>query len=168
MKVDVQIKGLDSLTKKLRDIEEADIESIMNKAVLIVEAQAKALAPVDRGQLRSSIHAKVENANEGIIYGRVYTSAEHAMYNEFGTGIVGQGTYPYEIKGVTLSYRQTEWIYPYGEVKKGKRKGQQAFRKTRGMEARPFMYPALSMNKDRINKLFRQEIQRILKTISEG
>ena len=53
----------------------------VTKAAFDVEAQAKALAPVDTGALKSSIQAQPE----GDLAARVDVGAEYGIYVEFGT-----------------------------------------------------------------------------------
>ena len=168
--------GVNNLQKKFDAIATADLEPLMDKATLIVEAQAKKLAPVDDGLLRASIHPKVTTDGSKII-GTVYTACEYAPYVEFGTGIKGKGTYPYTVKGLRLKYRSTPWVYPNadygrygftptGKAKKGKSKNAKnataEFFTTSGHVAQPFMYPALDMNKDRITRMMRAGYKQLL------
>lgn len=155
----VEIKNIDRLIKRLENIKTADLVPLVNKATLIIEAQAKALCPVQDGGLRASIHPDVKVEGK-IIIGKVYTSKEYAPYVEFGTGIKGNGTYPYKVEGLSLSYRDTGWVYtPDGEK----------FYYTEGMVAQPFMFPALHLNKDKINKLINDGYNELLrKSIGGG
>lgn len=157
----VQIKNIDRLIKRLDNIKTADLVPLVNKATLMVEAQAKALCDGfdnSTGALRASIHPKVEIKGTQII-GMVYTTLEYAPYIEFGTGIKGNGTYPYKVEGLNLTYRDTPWVYTDGEN----------FWYTKGQEAKPFMYPALEMNKKNINKLINDGYKELLsKSIGGG
>lgn len=67
--------------KKL--INESALKGI-TEACLLVEGQAKALAPVDTGLLRDSITHKVE-ARDGELVGVVGTHVEYAPHIEYGT-----------------------------------------------------------------------------------
>lgn len=142
----VKIKNADRLLKKFNKVGNMNLKSVITDCTLLVEAQAKLLCPVDKGDLRGSIHPEVKEV-EKTIYGRVYTSKEYAPYVEFGTGPKGSGTYPYEIKGFTLKYRGTKWCYPSTDED-----GNTVFIWTRGQKAQPFMYPALELNKKKIQK----------------
>jgi len=156
----VEIKNIDRLIRRLENVKTADLVPLINKATLIVEAQAKTLCHVKDGGLRASIHPSVKVEGKTII-GKVYTAKEYAPFIEFGTGINGKGTYPYEVKGLTLEYRDTGWVYTpdNGET----------FYYTEGMVARPFMYPALHLNKDKINKLINNGYNELLrKSIGGG
>lgn len=155
----VEIKNIDRLIQRLENVKTADLVPLINKATLIVEAQAKQLCKVDTGGLRASIHPDVKVEGKTII-GKVYTAKEYAPYIEFGTGIKGNGSYPYEVEGLNLEYRDTGWVYtPDGEN----------FYYTEGMVASPFMYPALHLNKDKINKLINSGYNELLrKSIGGG
>lgn len=137
------IKGLDSLMRKLNALggnsEQAAIKG-MQKATLLVEGDAKDLCAVDTGQLRNSINSKVEVSN-GEVIGIVGTNVSHGAYVEFGTGQRGAASpQPPE---VDVSYSQ-DWV---------------------GMEAQPFLYPALRQNKDNITKLISRELRREIRKL---
>ena len=131
----------------------------MNKATQLVHGQAKALAPVDTGQLAGSIHMQVKDTGNEL-QGRVYTNAEHAAYVEFGTGIKGDGTYPYKVKGLNLVYKDKGWAY-YDEDK-----GEWIY--TKGQEAQPYMYPALNAHKKTIERMFKDGVHTTLKQNCKG
>lgn len=140
----VKIKNIDRLLKRLNKVGNIDLKPVIADCTLLVEAQAKLLCPVNNEDLRGTIHPEVKQKGK-VVYGRVYTQKWYAPYVEFGTGPKGNGTYPYEIKGFTLKYRATKWCYPFKD-----KDGNQIFIWTRGQEAQPYMYPALEMNKKRI------------------
>ena len=122
-----------------------ELHSTMNKATQLVHGQAKELAPVDTGQLAGSIHMQVKDTGKEL-QGRVYTNNEYAMYVEFGTGATGNGSYPYEIDGLSLEYRQ-DWV---------------------GMKAQPYMYPALKTHEKTIRRLLREGVHTTLKQNCKG
>lgn len=131
----------------------------MVKATSLVHAQAKTLAPVDKGNLRGSIHQEVKQ-NAQIITGRVFTNVQYAPYVEFGTGSKGTGTYPYKIDGLNLSYRDTPWVYTPD--------GGETFYHTEGQVAQPYMYPALKRNEKYIKQLFKEGVHTELKQNCSG
>lgn len=155
----MEIKNLKRAMDKFKALENMDFRPLVNKAVLIVEAEAKALAPVNIGNLRESIHPEVKMIGDSIV-GRIYTQAEYAAYVEFGTGIKGNGTYPYQVEGLSLSYRNTPWSY---EPEGG---GERIW--TAGQVAQPYMYPALKNNEKHILKLTQEEIKKMLSKTSKG
>lgn len=143
------VKGLDKLLSKIANISNTEqVTQTMNKAVLLVHGQAKALVPVDTGNLAGSIHPKVITKGN-IIIGKVYTNVTYAPYVEFGTGSKGNGTYPN--KEISLSYRSTPWLFTPD--------GGETFYYTLGQVAQPYMYPALKQNEKVIKKMFAECIQ---------
>lgn len=153
------VKNVDRLLKRLNNIANMDLTSTMNKATLMVHAQAKTLAPADTGLLRGSIHQEVKKKGKSVI-GRVYTNVQYAPYVEFGTGSKGNGTYPYKPKGLSLTYRSTPWVYTPD--------GGETFYKTKGQVAQPYMYPALKRNEKAIRRLFKEEVKAKLKAECKG
>lgn len=141
----VTIKNIDRLTQKLNKIANMELKDKMNTATQTVHGQAKALAPVDTGTLAGSIHMEVKEKNKNL-EGRVYTNMQYAPYVEFGTGIAGNGSYPYDIKGLDLTYHE-EWA---------------------GMPAQPYMYPALKLNEKYIKDLFKDGVKTRLKESCKG
>ena len=146
----IEILNINRLIKKLDKIANADLTEVMNKAVTLVHGQAKALAPADTGTLRASIHMKVKSEKKKVI-GRVYTSLNYAPYVEFGTGVKGNGTYPYKTKDISLTYRSTPWVYTPD--------GGETFYRTEGQVAQPYMYPALKRNEKKIQAMFKEAVK---------
>ena len=153
------IKGIDRLTQRFNKIANLELRDTMNEAVKLVHGQAKDLAPVDTGQLAGSIHMQVQDTGKEL-QGRVYTNVEHAAYVEFGTGIKGNGTYPYKVEGLTLTYRDKGWAY-YDEDK-----GEWIY--TKGQEAQPYMYPALKTHEKTIKRMFKDGVHTKLKQNCKG
>ena len=155
----VSIKGIDRLTQRFNKIANMELRATVNKATQLVHGQAKALAPVDKGGLAGSIHMQVKDTGEEL-QGRVYTNLEYAPYVEFGTGVKGNGTYPYQIKGLSLEYKNKGWAY-YDEDK-----GEWIY--TKGQEAQPYMYPALKMHEKTIKRIFKDGVKTKLKENCKG
>lgn len=150
----IEIKGIQALTSKLNNLaSEQEIIQTMNQATLLVHAKAKALAPVDTGNLRGSIHPTVERQGSKII-GKVYTNLSYAPYVEFGTGSVGNGSYPYAGEvNVNLKYTTKDsWVYTPD--------GGETFYRTKGQVAQPYLYPALKQSERKIKEMFRGVIQK--------
>lgn len=156
----VSIKGVDSLTKRFNKIANIELRDTMNKATQLVHGQAKALAPVgETGDLAGSIHMQVKDTGKEL-QGRVYTNKEYAPYVEFGTGVTGNGTYPYKIEGLNLEYKDKGWAY-FDEDK-------DEWIYTKGQEAQPYMYPAMKENEKTIKKMFRDGVKTKLKANCKG
>ena len=153
----ITIKGIDSLIHKLNNISQTEqVKETMNTAVLLVHGQAKALASVDKGNLKGSLHPKVITQGKTII-GKVYTNLSYAPFVEFGTGIKGNGTYPN--KDISLSYRSTPWVYTPNDG--------EDFYYTEGQVAQPYMYPALKRNEKKIKAMFKEALHTDLKNNSK-
>lgn len=144
------IKNVSRLLKRLNNIANTDVKDAMNKATMLVHAQAKALAPADTGNLRGSIHQEVKQKNQSV-EGRVFTNVQYASYVEFGTGSKGNGTYPYKPKTLNLTYKSEPWVYTPD--------GGETFYRTNGQVAQPYMYPALQQNKKAIKNLFKDNVK---------
>ena len=153
------IKGIDRLTQRFNKIANIELRDTMNEATKLVHGQAKALAPVDTGQLAGSIHMQVKDTGKEL-QGRVYTNVEHAAYVEFGTGVKGNGTYPYQVEGLSLEYRDKGWAY-FDEDK-----GEWIC--TKGQEAQPYMYPALKENERTIKEMFKNGVHTKIKQNCKG
>jgi HK97 gp10 family phage protein len=154
----VVIKNLERLLERFDNMAKTDVYGAMAKATNIVHAQAKLLAPRDTGQLAESIHQEVRH-NGAKTEGRVYTNLEYAPYVEFGTGIKGDGTYPYNIEGLNLTYRSSPWVYRNED-------GEYIY--TTGQVAQPYMYPALKRHEKEIAKLLKTNVQTQLHSNCKG
>lgn len=144
----VAILGVARLMSKLSRLGEIDMTPAVNKATVLVQGTAKNIVAVDKGVLKGSISKEVTRKSNGSVVGRVFTNMEYAPFVEFGTGAKGSGTYPYNVKGLSLSYRPTPWAFENEE-------GELIW--TNGQVAQPFMYPAIKQNEAKIKKLLRDE-----------
>lgn len=81
----MKIDGLDALSRKLHAMPaeaKAEVRKALDKSAAEMAATAKALAPIDEGELKSSI--SVEDGKHDLqVF--VRTGAEHAAYVEFGS-----------------------------------------------------------------------------------
>lgn len=136
-----------------------ELRSTVNEATKLVHGQAKALAPADTGLLRESIHMEVKNAGNEL-HGRVFTNCEYAAYVEFGTGVKGDGTYPYEVEGLSLEYKNKGWAYLDEDT------GEWIY--TKGQKAQPYMYPALKNHEKTIKRMFKDGVKTELKQNCKG
>lgn len=133
----------------------------MKKAMMVVQAAAKAEVPVSAGSggggLRGSIYTDVETSGDHVT-GICYTNSEYAPYVEFGTGPAGQESHEGISPNVKVMYRQKGWIIParamseedakmYGFPIMRNEMGEVVGYATRGQRAQPFMYPALKNNR---------------------
>jgi HK97 gp10 family phage protein len=79
------ITGLDSVLKHVKSLEkdcEIHAKKAVSNAAYIMEAQAKALAPVRTGYLRESIKTHID---DGGLSAKVISHSEYSLFVEFGT-----------------------------------------------------------------------------------
>ncbi len=79
---------------------------------------ARDIVPVDTGDLRDGISGEVV-ASGTKITGKVIARSDHAAYVEYGTGVVGEGTYPADTNGyeynVPSMWKDVTGGWYYGE-----------------------------------------------------
>ena len=156
----LSIKGVDRLTQRFNKIANIELRDTMNEATKLVHGQAKMLVPPNgTGNLAGSIHMQVKDTGKEL-QGRVYTNCEYAIYVEMGTGVKGNGTYPYKIEGFTPEYKDKGWAY-YDEDK-----GEWIY--TKGQVAQPYMYPALKNHEKTIKRMFKNGVHTKLKENCKG
>ncbi len=135
--VDIKIENLDGVIAAIDNLyNEEKLQDALGKACALVERDAKMKAPKNTGELRNSITSKIEG-NEGI----VYTPLLYAPYVEYGTGL-------FSVKG---GRTDVPWRY---KDDKGE------WHTTSGMKPQPYLFPALSDNRDEIVKMFAEVINK--------
>lgn len=172
--VSVKFTNADEVIKTLNNLKDIDKIEVIKGATLHCHAKAVQLCPRGKrhykanpktkedatgsgggGALAESIKLSFEENGANSV-GKVYTNLEYAAYVEFGTGKVGQGTYPYEKDAdMKLTYRQTPWTYTPD--------GGETFVRTSGMAARPYMYPALKSSEKYIKRRIAKDFQYALR-----
>ena len=135
MQVNTKLLGaketIHAIKSAVGDIEERVVLGVRNAAAL-VESQAKYLAPVDTGNLRNTIHMNQPKIMRGEVTASVSTNCEYAPFVEFGTGMKGNGSYPYKTDE-NLAY-SPDWV---------------------GQPAQPYLGKALHDNKSKIQKIIK-------------
>lgn len=116
----------DKVYKNMLDATDAGMEA----ALLLIEAQAKQLAPVDLGELRDTLDHKIKKKGDGFI-GTVGSPKDYAVHVEYGTGEFAENG-----KG-----RKGGWGYTDEE-------GVDWW--TYGQHPQPFLRPAFRENKQNI------------------
>jgi hypothetical protein len=104
--------------------------------------EAQAIAPVgETGDFRDSIHTASVEVVGTAVNGRVVNDSDHAGFVEFGTGLRGEGTYPYDLpeSGVPIT---GSWIYDYKK------------QNWQGHAAQPTLRPALDAARGAIRGAF--------------
>ena len=138
------IKGLQSYQDYLTYKCQLLAEKLAERGVEIARVQVAELDAIFKRDLIESIHSEYETSVRGGGIWAVVAGTDHAMFVEFGTGVIGKaqpykGTLP---EGVTWEYASGKTIRQladgrYGWFYKGK-DGNWSF--TEGMPSRPFMY----------------------------
>lgn len=82
IRIDVDLSRALSRIRNYDNATKNNVKAAVQASTLAIESGAKRLAPVDTGNLRSSIKGKVAG---GGYEGEVTATAEHAPYVEFGT-----------------------------------------------------------------------------------
>ena len=119
-------------------------EKLAENGVEIARVQIADLDAIFTSELLSSIHAEYKGSTKGGSIWSVVAGIDHAMFVEFGTGIVGkQSPYPGELPdGVSWEYASGKTIRQLADGRYGwfykDDDGQWWF--TEGMHSRPFMY----------------------------
>lgn len=122
---------------------EALLHKGMEKALIMIEFDAKQNCPVDTGHLRASIAHKVEE-NESQVVGSIGSTLEYAPYVHQGTGI-------YAVNGD--GRKDVPWKY------RDKLTGE--WHNSSGQKPNPFLQKAIDNNKDKIGEIFKEATERI-------
>lgn len=154
----MKIEGLDRLYRKIARLHNIDIKPIIEDATIRVRDEAKMRVPVDTGELQNSIDYNVDISAKGFI-GKVFTNKEHGLYVELGTGPKGEASHIGISPEIKPIYSPSGWVYY--DVDK------QKFIFTNGQPARPFMYPALHENREKISKFIQSRVQKKIKEASK-
>lgn len=145
------IKGMNSLMKKLDALggnSQKALKVGIHQGIKRVQDDAKSLAPtakIDGGRLEGSIQGEVEESG-GKIIGKVSTNVEYAIYVELGTGQRGEASPSPPKSDADVSYRQ-DWA---------------------GMDAQPFLYPALKQNEDTVKEMAANNLKKEIRKLGGG
>ncbi|MCL6456919.1 MAG: HK97 gp10 family phage protein [Gorillibacterium sp.] len=176
------MKNLDRLIRKLDSLggnvqHELRIGTL--QATKLVQGDAKDLASTDQGRLRNSIQAEVKELDAETIQGRISTNVEHAAYVEFGTGPVGQannGDLPPDIRS-KITYKQDGWWIHESQIDAATAEKYHFFKietdsgvfyYTRGMPAKPFMYPAIKGRRKDVPKIIALRLKQAIHKLGGG
>ena len=126
-------KFTDNSKKVKAQMDDAMFQAL-ESAALIVEASAKALAPVgDSGELRDKIDHNVKDGANGP-EAKIGSPLDYAMYVEYGTGEFAENG----------AGRKGGWSYQTPDGK---------WHHTNGMAPQPFLRPAFRRNKANIENV---------------
>jgi HK97 gp10 family phage protein len=165
------IVGLEKFMSQMDNISAAKMEKAMQKAIHLVQEDAKTNVSVESGELRESIYTDVRQQDNSVI-GTCFTNKEYASYVEFGTGQKGAANHAGISPGITPAYRLDPWWIHESKIDKELAEkyhwlkintDEGVFYMCRGQPARPFLYPALKNNSDNIKKIFEDHIEDTLR-----
>ena len=122
----------------------------VNKSLVVLQATAKAAAPVDTGKLRSGIQISPASPSGEVIQGSVFTDASvpYALWVERGTGLYG----PYQTPIVPTTAKAL--AFELGGVKVVRRS-------VRGMKGREYMKTAVEQGSAAVAGFFAQAVTNI-------
>lgn len=149
MEMEYKVEGLESLLQKLNTLG-TDVDKIVDNALYQgaqkIQGDAKRLIKAkgafDTGRLHGSI--SVEAIPDGYAIG---TNVEYAPYVEYGTGLLGD---PTVLHTTRKCWQNGNW------------------HTFRGMKARPYLRPALNINKKYVAKLVRSRLLNVLRQKMSG
>ena len=126
-------------SKKVKGQMDDAMFQALESAALIVETSAKALAPVESGELRDKIDHKVADGFAGPT-ATIGSPLDYSIYVEYGSGEHAENG----------AGRKGGWSYqtPDGE-----------WHHTNGMSPQPFLRPAFKRNKDKIREIVGKEFK---------
>ena len=123
---------------------EAVVAGVTDLANAIFDTSQELVA-VDTGDLKASGAVAVEVSGNQVS-AEVSYGTNHAMFSEFGTGVRGEGTYPYDLpqEGVPIT---GSWIYDYKK------------QNWQGHPSHPYLRPALDAHRDDATEVVAQPIE---------
>lgn len=153
----LEIKGMKETQAKMeqvvRDLHGEPFLEGMRQATLLVQRDAKILAPVDSGRLRASIMPEVRSEGKTVM-GVVGSNVVYAPYMELGTGVyAGNSRYfppPAALERWAQRHGSTGFAIAMAIYKAG------------GLKPREFLRKALTQNKDRIYNLIGDAVGKII------
>jgi hypothetical protein len=145
----IKILNLDKCISKLGDVANIDMKPFMQDSARLVQRTAKDKVPVDTGRLKGSITEETQYEGNRLV-GRVYTPVEYAPYIEFGV-----------LHEVTIRPKNKKALYWKGAEHPVKKVVLPP------RPAKPYMYPALEVNKPTIYRNAGEYIRKQLSNIAK-
>lgn len=163
------VEGLEKFKQQMDALCNEDLYQPTARAISIVQEAAKGNVRVRTGELRGSIYTDVNRTEVGM-EGICYTNKAYAMYVEFGTGPKGEANHAGISPNVAVAYRQSGWMIPASAMSEDEARsyhfpivkdteGNVIGYYTRGQPARPYLYPALADNEDKILKEYEKYLK---------
>jgi hypothetical protein len=147
-----QLKPLQEAFAKAPSLVASEIIRSGNRSLVRYQATARERAPIDKGQLRSSIQIQPMTRTANRIEGSVGTGLKYAIWQEAGTGIYGPTRTPIRPR------RAKVLAFTVG--------GKQVFaRQVRGSRPRWFMRGSLEHNRHATLNDFSQALENVVRQI---
>lgn len=135
------VEGAEEFKANMNNVDGHKVREIADRIGQIMQETAVMRVPVDTGNLRSSINTAIESGEDETTI-TVGTNIFYAPYVEYGTGQIGA-----ESGGVEYP-RDSDVTYSSERI---------------GMEAQPFLRPALYDNEKRIMELVKNAVVQEMK-----
>lgn len=142
--ITARVEGLDKLQRGLADGRKAvatELRTAMSASLLLLEGDARRLAPRDTGRLQGSISSRISGVGANL-QGEVGPSARYGFWVEFGRR---PGRAP--PIGAIAGWARRRGMSPYPLARAIAR---------RGIKPRPYMQPAFERDLGKIRQLFDQ------------
>lgn len=165
------IDGVDSLLRRLERYEDINITGAVNQGVQLVQQDAKNKCQRESGELQQSIMTATDEL-QGRTVGICYTNKLYAPYVEFGTGPKGQKNHNGISPDIPVAYTQSPWWIHESMIDRELAEKyhwfhidtpEGCFYQCTGQSARPFLYPALKDNEDKVKQIMIDEVKEQLK-----
>lgn len=182
--IDVEINGLNELKIKLTEkLPQAvkqgirnGLEDTMDKAEGYAVDRINSDIKHSSGELVRSFRHEVVEDSAGNTAGRLWNTAKHAIYREFGTGVHGQESAKELPPNASIAYRQIPWFIPAWEVdvdlhaiygmpviKIGKGDSAKKFYRSNGQPARQFLTPAIKQVSEEADSIIKSRVDESMK-----
>ena len=139
----IEFSGLDGILDNIAASEIAIKRAVrrgVQKGGKVIQAQCKAMCPVDTGELHDSIIEQTSGDGEGEYTSEVGPTAPHGIHVELGTGLYAKNG----------AGRQTPWRYQDA-------KGQ--WHTASGQPPQPYMEPGFEAGKGEAVEVLREEVR---------
>lgn len=169
------IIGLDKLRRQLDNLSVTDMIRPTNKAIGLVQSNAKRNVQVDSGELRESIYTDVYQQGNHVI-GSCFTNKAYGIFVEFGTGPKGQANHEGISPEVSVAYSQSPWWIHESQIDKETAEKyhwfyidtpQGRFYQCTGQPARPYLYPAIKNNVDKISEIYEEHLLKKIRSVTK-
>jgi HK97 gp10 family phage protein len=167
IRIEIEIEGANELRQVFNIAPRVASEEFGKAFHVLTQAiatDAKRLAPVDTGRLRSSINGQVRFAGTQIV-GEVGTKVFYAPYMEFGTGKAGDPAVPHKGSHWPPGKALGTWARRHG-FKSGYQVAA-IIGKRGGLRPRKYFRPALEKNKARVDAELQTALNRVLRRLSK-